>query len=193
MNRAERRRLDTRERIKEAAYALLIERGYKAVTIRAIADLADIGVGTFYLHFRDKDDVIWTVFSERAVDRDARAIQSLDGVPHGEKEFRGFLLFFGSAQGRLDLLKSVFGGASSGLLYQKYLDLLVTVFIKNADSGALHPGLDDVPTEFLAHYFAGAVLRLLLWWADDPERYTPEEMAALLYETFYRQPAPSLT
>ena len=55
--RAERRKRETRERLLEAALRVFKERGYDATTTAEIASAADLGAGTFYLHFRDKRDV----------------------------------------------------------------------------------------------------------------------------------------
>jgi len=56
MNRAERRRPHTREQLKAAALELLFEEGYADLTIKAITERADLGYGTFYLYFAEKDD-----------------------------------------------------------------------------------------------------------------------------------------
>jgi len=52
--RAERRKHETGERLLDAALQVFLERGYDGATTTAIARAADLGAGTFYLHFRDK-------------------------------------------------------------------------------------------------------------------------------------------
>jgi len=66
--RSERRRADTRARIVEVAERLMRERGVESVTIQDITDAADIGHGTFYLHFETKGEVLRPVI-ERLGDR----------------------------------------------------------------------------------------------------------------------------
>lgn len=58
MTRFERRRASTRARIVEAAERLMRDRGVEAVTIQDITDAADVGHGTFYLHFKTKGEVL---------------------------------------------------------------------------------------------------------------------------------------
>ncbi len=58
MTRFERRRASTKARIVEAAERLMRDRGVEAVTIHDITDAADVGHGTFYLHFKSKGEVI---------------------------------------------------------------------------------------------------------------------------------------
>src|SRR6185369_1850949 len=52
--RAERRKERTRERLLDAALTVFLARGYDGATTTEMARAADLGAGTFYLHFRDK-------------------------------------------------------------------------------------------------------------------------------------------
>jgi AcrR family transcriptional regulator len=66
LTRAERRKLETRERLLDAAQRLFLKSGYSAVSTADIAALADVGAGTFYLHFEDKAAIV-RALGERAV------------------------------------------------------------------------------------------------------------------------------
>jgi AcrR family transcriptional regulator len=56
--RYERRKAQTRAQLLAAARRLFAANGTEATTIAEIAEEADIGVGSFYNHFRTKDDVL---------------------------------------------------------------------------------------------------------------------------------------
>lgn len=56
--RRERERLETRERIIDAARELFATRGIEATTMRAIADRIEYTPTAIYHHFRDKDELI---------------------------------------------------------------------------------------------------------------------------------------
>jgi AcrR family transcriptional regulator len=53
-SRTARRSRETRKRLIEAAEKIFLEKGYDSATTREIAERADLGAGTFYVHFRDK-------------------------------------------------------------------------------------------------------------------------------------------
>ena len=57
VNRRERRRLQTRERIFRAALQLFAERGFLATAVEDITDAADVGKGTFFNYFPTKEHV----------------------------------------------------------------------------------------------------------------------------------------
>ena len=54
-NRFERRKARTRDDLIAAATRVLAEKGLHGTKIADIAAAADVGVGTFYLHFATKD------------------------------------------------------------------------------------------------------------------------------------------
>ena len=50
----DRRVQRTRKLLQDALMALILEKGYEAVTIQDIIDRANVGRSTFYAHFLDK-------------------------------------------------------------------------------------------------------------------------------------------
>lgn len=64
--RGQRRRERTRARILEAAERLMRERGVESVTIQDITEAADVGHGTFYVHFESKPLVLRPLIEELA-------------------------------------------------------------------------------------------------------------------------------
>lgn len=55
--RGERRKRKTREKLLDAAFRLMAERGMDAVAINDITEAADVGFGTFYNHFASKEAI----------------------------------------------------------------------------------------------------------------------------------------
>jgi AcrR family transcriptional regulator len=73
--RGARRKRETREKLLEAAFRLMAERGMDAVAINEITEAADVGFGSFYNHFESKEaiylavmDVVFEDFAD-ALDR----------------------------------------------------------------------------------------------------------------------------
>lgn len=48
----------SRQQIIDAAIKIIKEKGADAVTVRNVCQVADIGTGTFYFHFQNKDDLL---------------------------------------------------------------------------------------------------------------------------------------
>lgn len=62
--RGAKRRARTRDSLLVAARKVFAARGYHDATITEITETAAVGVGTFYLHFRDKEAIFNTVLAE---------------------------------------------------------------------------------------------------------------------------------
>jgi AcrR family transcriptional regulator len=58
MGRRERRRKEVYERLLNAARDVIVTRGLENATVKDITDAADVGKGTFFLHFRSKEHVV---------------------------------------------------------------------------------------------------------------------------------------
>jgi AcrR family transcriptional regulator len=63
----ERKRRDTRDRILRQAEVLMRSRPVDEVTIQDITEAADIGHGTFYLHFKSKYEVLIPIIRQEAI------------------------------------------------------------------------------------------------------------------------------
>ncbi len=75
-NRGARRRAQTRAQLLDAAKELFARQGIDGTRIQEITELADVGFGSFYNHFADKDAIV------EAVLRDTTNLQAdvVDGL-----------------------------------------------------------------------------------------------------------------
>lgn len=71
------KQISKNNRLLEAAYQLFLEQGFDAVSIQEIADRAGIAKGTFYLYFRDKDDLRQHVITQKSNELFQRALNAL--------------------------------------------------------------------------------------------------------------------
>ena len=65
---------DTRELLLDAARTVFDERGYTATTVGAITERANTAHGTFYLYFKNKEDVFGQVITGIAAELYERAV-----------------------------------------------------------------------------------------------------------------------
>ena len=78
--RAQKRAKKTRKRLKKAALDVFSEKAIDATTVEDITEKADLGKGTLYQHFEDKDEIVVTLVEE-AVGHLVDCIRSYDSLP----------------------------------------------------------------------------------------------------------------
>ncbi|MDO9355106.1 MAG: TetR/AcrR family transcriptional regulator [Solirubrobacteraceae bacterium] len=80
VDRGAKRRARTRSALLGAAFALFAERGIEATRIADITERADVGFGSFYNHFADKDELTREVV-DAAIETQGRIVDELaDGL-----------------------------------------------------------------------------------------------------------------
>lgn len=77
--RRERKKAATRASILQASYQLFLERGFDAVSVREIADLADVSPTTVFTHFPQKEALAFGDEDERH----DRLVAAVRGRPSG--------------------------------------------------------------------------------------------------------------
>lgn len=65
MNRTDRRKLEVRERILQAAFDLFLSQGIDATTIEEICERADVANRTFFNHFSSRQEMIRALAERR--------------------------------------------------------------------------------------------------------------------------------
>jgi AcrR family transcriptional regulator len=79
MGRRERKKAATRAAILDAATALFLERGFDGVSVREIADKADVSPKTVFTHFPQKEALVFSDEDERH----ERLVAAVSGRPPG--------------------------------------------------------------------------------------------------------------
>ncbi len=190
-SRHERRRRQTRKQLIEAAVQLVLEKGYAAVTIQDITDRADLGRGTFYIHFKDKEEAVWSAIEDglRATEADAHR-QFPGGMPP-QPEYYAYRNIFRHAEQNKDLYKVMLGGQGSGVMTARVQNHLAAELTRDLSILPSDVFLEfHIPEGILAQVITGAVIQLVRWWLETPNKYSVEDMAGLLYTALHHKPPP---
>jgi len=173
-----------------AAIQLIIEKGYDAVNVTAIAERADYGRSTFYLYFRDKEELVWSLLESYMRVTDQRIQEAIVGLESPEREWRAWQIIFAEAEVQRPFFLSL-DGELSRRLRQVQKDYLVAVFTEQLRAGVFSL-LVDVPPEITARFITGAILDVLEFWMQTPEIGDAPQMAAYFFQLVFRQPPPDL-
>lgn len=168
----DRRVQRTRQLLQESLRALILEKGYDAITVQDVIDRAIVGRATFYAHFQDKEELllsgfeqIWAHFEQFFAEADA----PIDDPWHMS------LALFQHAANHRDLYKAMAAKRGATILHthlQRKLSALLQSHLKTQMSKRKKP----FPPEILTQYIVAALMALLMWWADNDTPYTAEQM-----------------
>jgi AcrR family transcriptional regulator len=185
INRFERRKQRTIAALKQAGLDLVLEQGYDSVTIQEIVDRADVGRGTFYLHFDSKEDLVWQIILEGLMEANQEGDRrfSEGNFPPG---YLGYLITFEHAAQNKDLYRLMMGSQGSALLTHRVAQVLADQIEASIRAGEYLPDAPQ-PPDLLAQMIVGALVRLVLWWLETPNRHSPQQMADMIYAVIHGQ------
>ncbi|RPJ38554.1 MAG: TetR/AcrR family transcriptional regulator [Chloroflexi bacterium] len=187
----DRRARRTRRQLKEALFALILEKGYDAVTIEDITGRADLGRTTFYLHYKDKEDLLVESIDSIAADLIARlpppAWNVIDPPGDPSRVIDAIPITFEHAAENAQLYRVILRGEGAvqanrrihAIIRQKAVELVN----ERMKEGRLRP---HVPMDVFANYFAGTLLATITWWLETDMPYPPDEMAEMFRMMFFQ-------
>jgi AcrR family transcriptional regulator len=190
-SRQDRRRQQTRRQLIEAAVALVLEKGFEVVTIQDITDRADLGRGTFYLHFKDKEEAVWCAIEDglHATEEDAHR-QYAGGIPP-QPEYYAYRNIFRHAEQKKNLYKVMLGGQGSAVMTARVQNHLASELQRDLAVLPVDVFLEfRIPGNILAQVITGAIIQLVRWWLETPNKYSADDMAGLLYTCLHHKAPP---
>jgi AcrR family transcriptional regulator len=188
MDKTDRRVRRTNKQLRDALLALILENGYDAITIQDIVDRADLSRATFYLHYRDKEELLVSSLEEMFdALLEAKGQVTPDMLlPNGQPPC---FLAFQHAQEYSALYKVMLSERGVAYVMHRIQDYLTDEIRFEIETLLLQVGRKpDVPLDIIATHMAGALFSSLVWWIENDMPYPPEYMA----QTFQRMMMPAI-
>ena len=168
----------THERLGSALVALIQEKSIDDVTVQEVLDRASVGRSTFYLHFRDKNDLLLSQLEKflemMSTALSARKEKSLRVVPVAE--------MFEHIGSQKKMYRAL---ADCGRL-NDFFDLAQGYFARGIERRLVESGrLPKLPQRELAarsSALAGSLLSLLRWWLDRGAKEKPRAMDEMFHK-----------
>jgi TetR/AcrR family fatty acid metabolism transcriptional regulator len=167
-----RRGGDKRERILRGAVKVFAKKGFYASRVAEIARAAGVADGTIYLYFKNKDDVLTSLFEDRIARLLTLLREEVERTEGAQQRVRRIVEFqLGLLEGERDLAEVITVNLrqSTRLLKQyatkrflEYLDLMAHVVAEGQHAGEIR---DDVSPRIMARAIFGAMDGIAMTWA----------------------------
>jgi AcrR family transcriptional regulator len=173
--RGAKKRAKTRADLLAAARKVFAKRGYHDANILDITNEADVGVGTFYLHFKDKDEAFNTLIDE--------VLHILEEQVIAEVRSYGVITIpvivrsiFRHAYEQRDLFSIALASGAQVTRTIRVEDSIAQGLIRVLEEAEAQGRLTGYNVPLLAYLITGVIAQGIIWWFDQDEP-NPEEMA----------------
>jgi len=193
-NKIDRRIQRTKQALRNALLELIKEKGYDSISVEEITRRADLSRATFYLHYKDKEDLLVEEFHEIVNER-ARTISNipfsawLPDLENPENKLAPPLLMaFQHVANHANLYRIILKNEKSDRILERIRKIIaqsITEFMQAKVNNDPIPILYEVPIDLLAAYFSGALLSSVDWWFEQNLSHSPEEMARMFQRLFF--------
>jgi AcrR family transcriptional regulator len=177
MRTADARVRRTRLQLGTALLNLIIEKPINDVTVQDILDRSGVGRSTFYLHYRDKDDLLVSQL-ETFLETISNSLSDRKDKSHRVMPVAELFAHIGN-QNKLYRVLS-----DSGHL-KDFFELAEGYFARGIERRLTESGrLAKIPQRELAaraSALSGSLLSLLRWWLDRGEKESPQEMDQMFH------------
>lgn len=188
----DRRQARTKLLLRKALMELIEEKGADKVTVTDITMRADVNRGTFYLHYRDAQDMLDQIKAE-FLDTLSELFKGADVMEVREyaqrdEPYPKIVQVIEELKRNGDFLKLMIGpkGDLSFVLRIKEM-ILTNIWSKIA---LRQPDADKflVPADYLLAYTVSANLGVLTHWIESGMRESPSEVALFIMRIIYHGP-----
>jgi AcrR family transcriptional regulator len=170
-SRQDRRRAHTRAELLAAAKRLLASKGFHGTKIADIAAAADVGTGTFYLHFPTKEALFADLVKETALRAKEEMDRAKEPFPDPRDKARVAIeTFFRFADGNRDVFKILFGHSAQ---FDELLREVHQVFIldteENQARGVAAGAFKPFRASLVAQGIVGMLSQVVSWWLEQDD------------------------
>ncbi len=181
-------------RILEAATKVFAKKGFYNSTISDVAKVAEVAEGTIYLYFKNKDDLLISIF-EQSIDFFIQEVKKeIEGVKNPKDKLRQFLsLHLKLVQENPNLAQvlqielrqsSKFMKEYEGSKFADYMNVVREILEEGKSSGVFR---EDINPRILRRAIFGAVDELALeWLVMEKKKYSLEECADQISNVFIK-------
>ena len=173
MGETDRRIKRTRRLLRDALMALIVEKGFDAVTIRDITDRADVAYATFFRHYESKEALLGEQID--------LLIKEFEAMGHADTGDHPVLaegkLFFHHVAAHQALYRSLLDPKSSRAVVSRLKHVIAENTRPHAEEHYRHLSEPAIPLEVSLNHIASSLLELVAWWLDSDMLLTPDQMA----------------
>jgi AcrR family transcriptional regulator len=167
--------------LRTALIQLIDEGNYDEITVQQIADRAGLNRATFYLHYKDKHDLL-----QQSIDEELDHL--VEGVIEAKPNPAEFdvndpppeiVKLFARVQENADFFRVML--LKGDVTFPRRMrEVIMSSIGQRLREIQPDESLYLVPKEVLLHYIVGAFVSVVMWWLQNDMPYTPKHIFSFL-------------
>ncbi|MGA4719868.1 TetR/AcrR family transcriptional regulator [Fictibacillus nanhaiensis] len=181
----------TKKLIRDAFLELISQKGFTSITVQDIADTATIGRGTFYLHYKDKYDLL-DQLTDQTLTKLSELIQPSFHFRENKlnfEELKQMLIHvFDAIRSEQTFFKTMLSSHDTPNFTQQLTQFFFNKFAAEYENLNLSQK-KEVPKGILISYLSSAILGVIIWWLQNDMMYASQYMAEQITNLLINGPA----
>ncbi|MEE4193839.1 MAG: TetR/AcrR family transcriptional regulator [Anaerolineae bacterium] len=175
MEKIDRRKQRSRNLIKDAFLSLLMDKPFHDITIQEIADAADVGRATFYLHYRSKEECLMKILTQ-GFDSLSAQYNKPSKTPGEEDQIEKIKAIFDHTTKNRKLYLALLNSQHAAVSFISIQDYIADKILSSAPYSST---VDPVSRKATAVFLAGALYNMQIWWLKEQPPIDSREAAEL--------------
>jgi AcrR family transcriptional regulator len=175
----------TRKLLQKALLDAASERGFAHVTVRDITERAMVNRATFYRHYEDKYDLLAQYMKELSEFIDSEEEEASPGnplLPSPDAPPPGLTKLLRHIQAHADFYRVMLGRQGDpAFCGQAFRDYIEQGYRRILSSQSPNSDPSRPPIDLTVSYILAAGIGALVWWLEQDQLCSPEQMAVWLY------------
>ncbi len=194
----DRRKAKSKMALRKALIELASERGLDGFSVNDLCERADLNRGTFYNHYKDKDELSGALKAEFMeglsafrIQIDKMTLMDLAKLKVTKEPLPVLVDMFDYLRENSDFLEVMLGPHGDAQFCQDLRDSICSDLIM----GLLHDRYKKNPTTFVQYYvafYAAAYLGVIMRWLQTGMNESSEEMAQIAMRLLFIKPGESI-
>jgi AcrR family transcriptional regulator len=174
----DRRVARSRAALHQALQELVKEKGYEAVTVEDITERANLGRTTFYLHYRDKEDLFLEEFEISLGEMKDRMVNIRPREWVRANNGQMFQIMYQMVEKNADIFRDIIK-EQSNTVYNRMREITSKIAQDMVSENPFirkHANHISIPLDLVYSYFSGALWASIVWWVEHDFHPSAEEM-----------------
>lgn len=176
----------THKLLQKALLEAASEKGFAHVTVRDVTERAMVNRATFYRHYEDKYDLLRQYMEELSgmIDSQGGISSSDDGLDiSADSPPAGLVNLLKHMQANADFYRVMLGSQGDpAFCAQSFRSYIERGFRRMLSSRAPQTDPSRPPVDLTVSYILSAGVGAIVWWLENDQPCSPEQMAVWLYQ-----------